>query len=34
VKLFCPNEQIWRSGFGQMDEFGEMDVFGETILAK
>jgi hypothetical protein len=23
VKLFWPNEGIWRSGFGQMDEFGE-----------
>ena len=34
VKLFWPNERIWRSGFGQIDEFGEMGVFGETILAK
>ena len=34
VKLFWPNEGIWRNGFGQMDEFGEMVDFGEIILAK
>ena len=34
VKLFWPNEWIWRNGFGQMDKFGEMVVFGEIILAK
>ena len=28
MKLFWPNEWIWRNGFGEMDEFGEMD-FGQ-----